>query len=134
MTSRLVFTAQLPLQVQMPPVRPAERRAQFRVPDVPRSRMSERAPFRIYERAQCRVFEHTSLQRAYVIPCQQQMGSSSVLRACRNALELAAWTVVSCLYLRYGDKGRLQNVSPPSVLVESSQIFSQYTRDTDAKK
>jgi len=113
---------------------PAERRAQFRVPNVPRSRMSERAPFRIYEHAQCRVFERTSLQRAYVIPCQQQMGSSAVLQACRNALVLAEWTVVSCPYLRYGDRGRLHNVSPTSVLVESSLIFLQYTWDSDAKK
>jgi len=45
---------------------PAERRAQFRVPNVPRSRISERAPFGIYEHAQCRIFERTSLQRAYM--------------------------------------------------------------------
>jgi len=32
---------------------PAERRAQFRVPNVPRSRISKRAPFRIYEHTQC---------------------------------------------------------------------------------
>jgi len=71
---------------------PAERRAQFRVPNVPRSQISERAPFRIYEHAQCRVFERTCLQRAYVIPCRQQMGSSAVLRARRSALVLAAST------------------------------------------
>jgi len=41
---------------------------------------------------------------------------------------------VSRPYLRYGYRGRLQNVSPPSVLFESSQIFLQYTGDTDAKK
>ena len=93
---------------------PAERRAQFRVPDVPWSRMSERDPFRIYEHAQCRVFERTSLQRAYVIPCQQQMVSSAVLRACLNALVLAAWTGVSCPYLRYGDRGRLQRMAFPA--------------------
>jgi len=46
---------------------PAERRAQLRVSNVPRSRISERAPFRIYEHAQCRVFERTSLQRAHSI-------------------------------------------------------------------
>ena len=80
---------------------PAERRAQFRVPNVPRSLISERAPFRIYEHAQCRDFERTSLQRAYVIPCQQQIGSSAVLRARRIALVLAAWTGVSRPYLRY---------------------------------
>jgi len=99
----------------------AERRAQFRVPNVPRSRISERAPFRIYEHAQCRVFERTSLQRVYVIPCWQQMGSSAVLRARRSALVLAASTGVSHPYLHYGDRGRLQKISPPSVLFESSQ-------------
>jgi len=69
---------------------PAERRALFQVPNVPRSRISERAPFWIYEHAQCRVFERTSLQRAYVIPCRQQMGSSAVLRARSSELVLAA--------------------------------------------
>jgi len=69
---------------------PVERRAQFRVPNVPRSRISERAPFRIYEHAQCRCFERTSLQRAYVIPCRQQIWSSAVLRARRSALVLPA--------------------------------------------
>jgi len=68
-TSRLVFTARLRPQVRMPQFgMPAERRAQFRVPNVPTSRISERAPFRIYEHAQCRVFERNCLQRAYVIP------------------------------------------------------------------
>jgi len=71
---------------------PAERRAQFRVLNVPRSRISERAPFRIYEHAQCQFFERTSLQRTYVIPCRQQMGSSAVLRAHCSALVLAAST------------------------------------------
>jgi len=47
----------------------AERHVQFQVTNVPRSQISERAPFGIYEHAQCRVFEHTSLQRACVIPC-----------------------------------------------------------------
>jgi len=31
----------------------------------------ECAPFWIYEHAQCRVFERTSLQHAYVIPCRK---------------------------------------------------------------
>ena len=87
-TSRLVFTARLRPQVRMP----AKRRAQLRVPNVPRSRISERALFWINEHAQCRVFGRTSLQRAYVIPCRQQMGSSAVLRARRSALVLAAST------------------------------------------
>jgi len=69
---------------------PAERRAQFRVTKVPRSRISERAPFRIYEHAQCRVFERTSLQRTcHTLP---QMGSSVVLWARRSELVLAAST------------------------------------------
>jgi len=84
----LVFTARLRPQVRMP----AERRAQFRVVNVPRSRISERAPFWIYEHDQCRLFEHTSLQRAYVIPCPQQMEWSAVLRARRSTLVLAAST------------------------------------------
>jgi len=44
------------------------------------------------------------------------------------------WTGVSHPYFRYGDRGRLQNVSPPSVLLEASHIFLQYTADTDAIK
>jgi len=66
-TSRLVFTAHLRPQFGIP----AERRAQFRVPNVSRSRISEHTPFWIYEHAQCRVFERTYLQHAYVIPCQK---------------------------------------------------------------
>jgi len=76
---------------------PAECRAQFRVPNMPRSRISERAPFRIYEHAQCRVFECTSLQRAYVIPCQQQIRSSAVLRTRRSTLLLGAWMGVASI-------------------------------------
>ena len=69
--SRLDFTDRLRPMSECPQFgMPAERRAQFRVPNVPRSRISESAPFGIYEHAQCRVFERTSLQRAYVIPCR----------------------------------------------------------------
>jgi len=75
----------------MLPVRNA-RRTSCPIPNVPRSRISERAPFRIYEHGQCQVFERTSLHRAYVIPCRQQMGSSAVLRTCRSAFVLAAST------------------------------------------
>jgi len=71
---------------------PAERRAQFRVPNAWRSQISKCAPFRIYEHAQCRLFECTFLHCAYVIPCWQQMGSSAVLQACHSALVLAAST------------------------------------------
>jgi len=35
--------------------------------------------------------------------------------------------------LRNRHRGKLQNLSPPSVLFESSRIFLQYTEDTDAK-
>ena len=87
-TSRLVFMARLHPQVRMPQFRmPAERRAQFRVPNVLRC-----APFRIYKHAQCGLFERTCLQCEYVIPCWQQMGSYAVLRARRSALVLAAST------------------------------------------
>ena len=112
---------------------PIECRAQFRVPNVPRSQISECSPFRSYEHAQCRVFECTSLQRAYVIPCQQQMGLSAVLWARRSALVFAAWTGVSRPYLRYGDRGRLQNVSSPSFLFVSSQFFYN-TQETQMQK
>jgi len=80
-------------------------------------------------------FLNVPLQRAaaYVIPCQQQMGSSAVLRAWRSTLVLAAWTGVSHPYLRDGDRGRLQNVSPLTFLFELSQIFLQYTGDTRKK-
>jgi len=67
---RLVFMARLRPQVWMP----AERRAQFRVPNVPRSRISKRAPFRIFEHAQCGVFERTCLQRTYVVHCRSKWG------------------------------------------------------------
>ena len=122
---------------------PAERRAQFRVRNVLRSRISELAPFRIYEHAQCRVFQRTCLQRTYVIPCRHQMGSSAVLRARRSALVLAAKhrrvhsigreCRVSRPYLRYGDRDIFQNVSPPSVLFESSRIFYN-TQATQTQK
>ena len=63
------FTARLRPQVRMPQFgMPAERRAQLRVPNMPRSRISKRSPFRIYEHTQCWVFERTCLQRPYVIP------------------------------------------------------------------
>jgi len=90
-TSRLVFTARMRPQVRMHPVRNA-RRTSCPIPNVPRSRNSERAPLQIYEHAKCRLFERTYLQRAYGIPCRQQMGSSAVLRACRSTLVLAAST------------------------------------------
>jgi len=51
-TRRLVFTAQLRPRSECPQFgMPAERHPQFRVPNMPRSRISEHAPFRIYEHA-----------------------------------------------------------------------------------
>ena len=50
------------------------------------------------------------------------------------ALVLAARTGVWRPYLRYGDSGRLQNVSPPSVLFESIQIFFTIHRRHRCKK
>jgi len=127
-TSLLVFTARLWPQVRMPPVLNA-RRTLCPFPNLPISRNSERDPFRIYEHAQCRLFERTSLQRAYV------MGSSAVLRARRSTLVLAAskrclrrahsigrgCCVHTCIMAIGTD--RLQNASRLSVLFESSQIF-----------
>jgi len=124
---------------------PAERRAQFRVPNVPRSWISERSPFQIYQHAQCRVFERTSLQRAYVIPCRQQMGSSDVLQARRSALVLAAST--RCLR-QANSIGRGCRVHTCVMAIGANfkmylfrqfcsnwvEFFLQYTGDTDAKK
>jgi len=107
---------------------PAERRAQFRGLNVPRSRISKHAPFRIYEHTQCQVFERISLQRACVIPCQQQMGSSAVLRACRSTLVLAAWTGVLRPYLHYGYRGRLQNDDGPEFSNSNSVIFENFLK------
>jgi len=53
---------------------PDERRAQFRVLNVPRSQISECTPFRIYKHAKCRVFERTCLQHVYVVPCSSKWG------------------------------------------------------------
>jgi len=80
------------------------------------------------------VFERTSLQRAHVIPCQQQMGSSAVLRARRSVLLLAVWTGVSHPYLCYGDRGRLQNVSPPSVLFDNRVELFYNTQEIQMQK
>ena len=132
-TSRLVFTARLRPQVRMPPVRNA-RRTSCPIPSSERAQIPNfrtRSILNLWTRPVSSFWTYL-LQRAYVIPCQQQMGSSAVLRARRNALVLAAWTELSRPYLRYGDRVRLQNVSP-SVLFESSQIFLQYAGDTDAK-
>jgi len=100
---------------------------------MPRSRISERAAFRIYEHAQCRVFERTSLQRVYVIPCRQQMVSSAVLRARRRALMLAATTgcrVNTCVMAIGADFKMCLLRQFCSNRVE---FFLQYTGDTDAK-
>ena len=53
-------------------------------------------------------------------------GTPQRVGACSEHAVLAAGALdggVSRPYLRYGDRGRLQNVSPPSVLFESSRIF-----------
>jgi len=54
-------------------------------------------------------------------------------RCWRRAHSIGRGSRVHTPYLRYGDRGRLQNVSLPSVLFESSRIFLQYTGGTDAK-
>jgi len=43
----------------------------------------------MYEHAQCGVFERTCLQRAYVIPCRQQMGMPQRVGACSEHAVLA---------------------------------------------
>jgi len=60
------------------------------------------------------------------------MGMPQRAGACSEAPANAYhWTGVSHPYLRYGDRGRLQNGSPPSVLFESSQnIFTVHWRHT----
>ena len=124
---------------------PTKRRAQFRVPNMPRSRISERVPFRIYEHAQCPVFKRTSLHCAYGIPCRQQMGSSALLWARHSALVLAASTW--CLQ-RAHSIGRVCRVHTCIMPIGADfkmyllrqfcsnrvEFFLQYTGDTDAKK
>jgi len=118
---------------------PAERRAQLRVPNVPRSRISEHAPFRIYEHVQCRVFERTSLQRAYVIPCGQQMGSSAVLRlmlaasthCLRRAHSIGRGCCVHTCVIAIGADFKMYLLR--QFCSNRVEIFLQYTGYTDAK-
>ena len=104
--------------------KPAERRAQFWVPNVPRSWISERAPFRIYEHSQCRVFERTPLQCAYVIPCRQQMGSSAVLRA--RVLEV--WTGVASVLALWRQGQTSTCISSVSFVRNESNFFTIHRR------
>ena len=71
----------------------------------------------------------------WVVRCAT--GTPQRIGDCSEHAVLAAgayhWTGVSRPYLHYGDRGRLQNVSSPSVLFESSRIFLQCTWDTEAK-
>jgi len=91
-TSRWVFTARLHPRSKCPQLgMPVESRAQFRVPNVPRSLISERAPFRIYQHAQCRVFL-MYLFAARLWLTLPQMGSSGVLWVRLSALVIAAST------------------------------------------
>jgi len=58
------------------------------------------------------------------------------IAACRRFNQNIPPTVVllqQC-HCRKRHSGKLQNLSPPSVLFESSPIFLQYTGDTGAKK
>ena len=134
-TSRLVFTARLRPQVWMPPARNARRSS---------------CPFPISERAEIPDFRTRSIENLWtrpmssfwtylfaarhVIHCRQwsrpqRVGACSedaVLgTACGGHIALDR---VSRPYFRYGDKGWLQNVSPPSVLFESSRFFTIHRR------
>ena len=59
-------------------------------------------------------------------PKLRSLHAAGSIRICRQALQ-------QCL-CQNRHRGKLQNVSPPSVLFESSRIFLQYTGDIDAKK
>ena len=62
------------------------------------------------------------------------MGSSAVLRACHSVLVLAVWMGVLHPYLRYGDRGRLRNVSPPVIFVRIESNFFYNTQETQTQK
>jgi len=133
-TSRLVFTAQLRPQVRMLPVR----KARWTSCPIPSSEHAQILNFRthsipnLWTRPMSSFWTYLFAARlCHTLPAA--MGSSALLRARRSALVLAARTGVSCPYLHYGNRGRLQNVFPPSVLFKSSRIFLQYTGDIDAK-
>jgi len=92
-TSWLVLQPDCKPQVRIPPVRNARRTSC----PIPSSECAQIPNFRTRSilnlwTSQCRFFERTSLQRTYmyVIPCQQQTGSSAVLQARHSALVLAA--------------------------------------------
>ena len=72
-TSRLVFTARLRPQVRMPPVRNACRTS-CPIPSSKRTHIPNfwtRSVPNLWTRPMSRIFEHTFLQRAYVIPCRK---------------------------------------------------------------
>jgi len=71
---------------------PVERRAQFRVPNVPRSLISECAPFRFFLWTRPMSSFRTYLFAALLCHSLPQMGSSAVPRVRRSALVIAART------------------------------------------
>jgi len=113
---------------------PAERRAQFRFPNVPVPEFPNalNSEFTNTPNVEFLNVPACSAPMSYI--AGSKWGRPLCFRHAAAHWCLQRWTGLSHPYLRYGDRGRLQNVSPPSVLLESSRIFLQYTADTDAKK
>jgi len=140
-TSRLVFTARLRAQVRMPPVRNAHRtscpnesseRAQ-----IPNFRT--RSILNLWTRPMSSFWTYVFVARLYhTLPAANGVVRCATIGACSEHALLAAgaqhWTGVSRPYLRCGDMGRLPNVSPPSVLFESSPNFFTIHRRHRRKK
>ena len=68
-------------------------------------------------------------RRASITACRCCL-STAAARWCCTPLPASAYHLIGGGW----QNGRFQNLSPPSVLFESHQIFLQYTGDTDAKK
>ena len=76
--------------------------------------------------------------RYRTLPAANGVVRCATIGACSEHALLAAgaqhWTGVSRPHLHYGNRGRLQNVSPPSVLLELSGIFFTIHRRHRRKK
>jgi len=137
-TSRLVFTARLRPRSQCRQFgMPAERRAQFRVPNVLHSEYMNTPNVEILCLPLCTAPMSYLAGSKWGRPlCYRQAAARWCLQRARGACGgRIVLNGVSRPYLRYGDRGRLQNVSYPSVLFELSRIFFTvaYTGDTDTK-
>jgi len=139
-TSRLVFTARLHPQVRMPPVR----NARWTSCTIPSSECAQIPNFRthsipnLWTRPISSFWTYLfAVRLCHTLPAangvvRSATGMPQCVGACSEHAGGIALDGVSRRYLRYGDKGRLQNVSPPSVLFESSQIFCN-TQETETQ-